>query len=79
MGQTAEKIHRIRGGHGPLGPQWAPMAGETLTVARDPWLQRLVMIAAGTTGAALLFLIIFLLVLSSGVTDIAALAKVLAP
>jgi hypothetical protein len=79
MGQTAEKVHRIRGGHGPLGPQWAPMAGETLAVVRDPWLQRLVMIAAGTTGAALLFLIIFLLVISSGVSDVATLAKQFVP
>jgi type VI secretion system protein ImpK len=79
MGQTGEKIHRIRGGHGPLGPQWAPLAGESLPVTLDPWLQRLVMIAAGTTGAALLFLIIFLLVLQSGVSDIAALVKVPAP
>jgi hypothetical protein len=75
MGQTAEKIHRIRGGHGPLGPQWAPLASETLPVTVDPWLNRLVMTAAITTGIALVFLIIFLLVLRSGVSDIGDLVK----
>jgi type VI secretion system protein ImpK len=79
MGQTAEKIHRIRGGHGPLGPQWAPLAGESLPVTHDPWLRRLVTFAAASTGVALLFLILFLLVLSSGVSDIRDLARSLAP
>jgi type VI secretion system protein ImpK len=79
IGQTAEKIHRIRGGYGPLGPQWAPLAGETLTVTRDPWLHRLIMTAAISSGVALLFLIIFILVLSSGVSDVADLVKSLTP
>jgi type VI secretion system protein ImpK len=79
MGQTAEKIHRIRGGHGLLAPQWAPLAGETLHVAADPWLRRLVLAATISTGVALLFLIVFLLVLSSGVSDIATLRKAIVP
>ncbi len=79
MGQTAEKIHRIRGGHGPLGPQWAPLAGESLPVTVDPWLHRLVMGAGISACVALLFLIVFTLVLRSGVSDIASLANSLVP
>lgn len=79
MGQTAEKIHRIRGGHGPLAPQWSLLAGETLQVARDPWLRRLVLTAAITSGVAFLLLIVFVLVLSSGVSDLATLRKDIVP
>jgi type VI secretion system protein ImpK len=79
MGQTAEKIHRIRGGHGSLAPQWALLAGETLAVTRDPWLKRLVLAAAISSGVAFLFLIVFVLVLSSGVSDIATLRRALVP
>lgn len=75
IGQTAEKIHRIRGGFGPLGPQWAPLAGETLQVVRDPWLHRLIMTAAISAGVALFLLIVFTLILSSGVSDISDLVK----
>lgn len=79
MAQTAEKINRIRGGHGPLGPQWAPLSGESLPLSVDPWLNRLVMSAGISACVALLFLIVFTLVLRSGVSDIADLAKSLAP
>lgn len=79
MAQTGEKIHRIRGGYGPLGPQWAPLAGETLQVTADPWLHRLIMTAGISAAVALLFLIIFVLVLSSGVSDVTALVKSLTP
>lgn len=79
LAQTAEKIQRIRGGHGPLGPQWAPLAGESLPVTVDPWLHRLVMGAGISACVALLFLIVFTLLLRSGVSDIAELAKSLAP
>lgn len=79
MGQTAEKIQRIRGGYGPLAPQWAPLAGESLPTTVDPWLNRLVMAAGISSCVALLFLIVFTLLLRSGVSDIAELAKSLAP
>lgn len=79
MGQTAEKIHRIRGGHGSLSPQLALLAGETLQVARDPWLGRLVLTAGITSGVAFLLLIVFVLVLSSGVSDLADLRKAIVP
>lgn len=77
IGQTAEKIHRIRGGYGPLGPQWAPLASETLAVNVDPWLHRLIMTAGISAGVALFLLIVFILILSSGTSGIAALVKTL--
>ena len=79
MGQTAEKIQRIRGGYGPLAPQWAPLANESLPTTVDPWLHRLLMSAGISACVALFFLIVFTLLLRSGVSDIATLAKSLAP
>jgi type VI secretion system protein ImpK len=75
IGQTAEKIHRIRGGYGPLGPQWAPLANENVAVTLDPWLHRLIMTAGISAGVALFFLIVFILILSSGVSDIVTLVN----
>ena len=79
IGQTGEKIHRIRGGYGPLGPQWAPLANETLAVTADPWFHRLIMTAGISAGVALFFLIVFILILSSGVSDIVTLVNSLVP
>jgi type VI secretion system protein ImpK len=75
MAHTAEKIHRIRGGFGPLAPQWAPLASETLPVAKDPWLRRLVLVAGGIGVFALVLYLVFALSLHAGVGDIADLRR----
>jgi len=79
MGQTAEKIHRIRGSMGPLAPQWAPLANESVPVYVDPWYRRLLLIAGVSAGTAIFLLLIFSLVLGSGVSELADLRRVLAP
>lgn len=79
IGQTAEKINRIRGGFGPLAPQWAPSSQEALPVARDPWLRRLLIIAGATAGFALLLFLVFTLSLRSGVGDLEGLRRAIAP
>jgi type VI secretion system protein ImpK len=78
MAQTAEKINRIRGGFGPLAPQWAPLSQETLAVARDPWLNRLLLVAGGAAAFALVLFLVFALSLHSGVSDLAELRRALA-
>jgi type VI secretion system protein ImpK len=75
MGLLNEKIDRIRGGAGPLAPQWAPLATETIAVARDPWLRRLVLIAGGTAALALVLFLVFTLLLRGDVGTVADLAK----
>jgi type VI secretion system protein ImpK len=75
MAQTAEKITRIRGAAGPLAPQWAPPANETVPVATDPWFRRLLLIAGGTALLALLLYLVFAFALHSGLNDIAALRR----
>jgi type VI secretion system protein ImpK len=45
-----QKILRTRGGFGDLSPEWALPAGETVALARDPWVARLG-IAAGLSFA----------------------------
>lgn len=79
IGQTAEKINRIRGGWGPLAPNWAPSANESIPVSADPWQHRLLMILAGTAGFAFLLFVIFKLSLRSGISDIEALRRALVP
>ncbi len=79
IGQTAEKINRIRGGWGPLAPNWAPSTHESVPVSADPWLRRLLVIAGGTAGFALLLFLIFKLSLRGGISDIEALKRALVP
>jgi len=72
---VADKIQRIRGGFGPLAPSWGLPSGEQIPVARDPWLRRLLIVAGGTCGFALLLFLVFRLALGSGVDDLHSLAR----
>jgi type VI secretion system protein ImpK len=60
---VSEKVGRIRGVAGGLSPQGALPANETIPVAQDPWLPRLLYGAAGCAAAAFIFFLIFRLIL----------------
>ncbi len=75
MLQTAEKIDRIRGGATALSPQWAPLATESIAVARDPWLRRLVIIAAASAAVAVALFVVYALLLRGGAGAVADLAR----
>lgn len=66
---VSERIQRIRGGWG-LSPPWPPPGNERLPDTKDEWLGRLVYLAAGAAGFALLLFVIFKLSLHSGLTDL---------
>jgi type VI secretion system protein ImpK len=65
-----QKILRIRGGFGELSPEWALPAGETVVLARDPWIPRLVVVAALSLATAVVLFVAYHLALA---TDVAAL------
>lgn len=79
MGQTAEKINRIRGGWGVLAPNWSPSATESVPISADPWLKRLLLVSGGTTAFALMLFLVFKLTLRSGISEIEALKQALVP
>ena len=73
MDMTADKIRRIRGRFQQLSPAWM-LPDDPISTRTDPWLRRLVLIAAG---CALLMILLFggyKLALNSGVSDVEALA-----
>ncbi|MBA4156467.1 MAG: DotU family type IV/VI secretion system protein [Gemmatimonadetes bacterium] len=74
-----EKILRVRGGHPPLSPQWKLPDDEAVTVARDPWVPRLAVVALASCVVALLLFLFFRLSLDAGVADLQALTSQLLP
>jgi type VI secretion system protein ImpK len=77
MSQAAEKIGRIRGGVGPMAPQWAPRPGDASPVTSDPWLPRLFLFAGGSLMLALILFVLFKVVLQSGANDLHAIRETL--
>ena len=75
MAATADKIGRVRGGPGPLSPNWAPPSNESVSVARDPWLNRLVYTAGALTGLALFLFLLFAILLRSGTSELHQLTR----
>lgn len=67
---VGEKIHRIRGDHGPLSPSWQLPAGETVAPPADPWVPRLVRVVAGLAVVALLLFLLFRLNLNGRTDDV---------
>lgn len=57
LGAIAEKMQRIRGGAGPLSPNWAPPQDALRTKAYDPWARRLAFGALGFLALALLLFV----------------------
>jgi type VI secretion system protein ImpK len=73
MSQVQSKISRIRGESRRLSPTWPLPEGEAPPAARDPWLRRLGLAAAGTLALALILFLAYSLFLHSGITDVRAL------
>ena len=74
MARTAEKITRIRGPRGDLSPSWAPPSEEIVVETRDPWRRRLGIAAATAFGIAAVLFIAYYFSLSSGLSDLRAVA-----
>ena len=70
----AEKIRRIRGPLSGLSPAWAIPEGKIPAAAADPWIRRLAIGAVVSVFLALLFFILFRIVLSSGASRVHELA-----
>ncbi len=73
MNMTRDKIHRIRGPFGQLSPAWMLPPG-TIRSASDPWVRKLKIIAIVCASVMVLFFITYKIILSSGVSDVHALA-----
>lgn len=56
LGAIGEKMQRIRGGPGPLSPNWAPPQDAVRAKAYDPWARRL---GFGALGVLLLAVVLF--------------------
>jgi type VI secretion system protein ImpK len=69
-----DKIRRARGISNDLSPAWALPKSEPLPTHDDPWRRRLVYVALGCAALALVLFIGFSFALSSGVTELRALA-----
>lgn len=73
MGQTDDKIRRIRKMSAEMSPYWRPLA-ESGPRRADPWIRRLQWAAAATGALCLLLFGIYSFVLSSGVTTLKEIA-----
>jgi type VI secretion system protein ImpK len=69
----ADKIRRIRRAPGALSPSWAP-TGALMHSSGDPWGRRLLISAIGCLVLALVLFASFKFSLSSGVSDVRAIA-----
>ncbi len=68
--QVREKLRRIRGAAGDLSPRWRPPGGAVQVTQSDPWVKRLLWAAAGCFALMIALLVIYLLTLGSGVSDV---------
>ncbi|MCE5310845.1 MAG: DotU family type IV/VI secretion system protein [Acidobacteriales bacterium] len=73
---TAAKIQRIRGGAGPLSPVWALPLEAKRQAGSDPLVKTLGIVAAACLALTLLLLVVYKLVLGSGVSSLGELAGV---
>ena len=71
----AEKIRRIRGPLSGLSPAWAIPEGTIPAAAGDPWIRRLAIGAVVSGFVALLFFILFRILLSSEASHVHELAE----
>jgi type VI secretion system protein ImpK len=72
--QIGFKIRRIRGSFRGLAPEWALPADPPRSQAADPWVRRLTWAAIGCAVLLVVFFVVFKLTLSSGVSDLRAIA-----
>jgi len=74
---TADKIRRIRGGAGPLSPAWSLPVEARRQSGSDPWVKKLGIAAAACLALTLFLLVVYKLVLGSGVSSLGELAGVI--
>jgi type VI secretion system protein ImpK len=72
--QIGFKIRRIRGSFRGLSPEWTLPSDPPQSQGADPWVKRLTWAAIGCAVFALLLFAVFKLTLSSGVSDLHAIA-----
>jgi len=70
----AAKIRRIRGEYKGLSPEWALPPDSVRASGSDPWVKKLTWAAIACVVLAILLFAVFKLTLSSGVSDLRALA-----
>jgi len=70
----AAKIRRIRGGYTGLAPAWALPQDPPRATGADPWVRKLTWAAIACAALAVLLFVVFKLALSSGVSDLHAIA-----
>lgn len=73
MGQTEDKIKRIRGNRADLSPAWM-LPADVAPALADPWLRRLAIIAAACFLGALMLFGVYKIALSSDVTAVQTLS-----
>jgi type VI secretion system protein ImpK len=73
MNVTRDKIHRIRGRFSQLSPAWMLPPG-TVRGTVDPWVRKLGIIAAVCCAVMVLLFVVYKIGLSSGVSEVRALA-----
>jgi len=74
----ADKIKRIRGGTGPLAPNWAAPQDTVRPTVYDPWVRRLTFGALGFLILALILFVGFKFSLLSGASGLHSTASILA-
>jgi type VI secretion system protein ImpK len=70
----AAKIRRIRGGYTGLAPAWTLPQDPPRATGADPWVRKLTWAAIACAALAVLLFVVFKLTLSSGVSDLHAIA-----
>ncbi|HTS61404.1 MAG TPA: DotU family type IV/VI secretion system protein [Candidatus Acidoferrales bacterium] len=70
----AAKIRRIRGAFSGLAPSWALPPDPPRATGADPWVRRLTWAAIACAVLALLMFVVFKMTLSSGISDLRAIA-----
>jgi type VI secretion system protein ImpK len=74
MDAVGEKIRRIRGRSPDLSPSWRLPQEAARRMGGDPWLRKLIYVALGCLGLALVLFVIFKFSLGAGVSDLRAMA-----
>ena len=75
VASVQEKIHRIRGGTGPLSAAWALPSDEVMPTTRDPWLPRLAAIAGGSFVFSVVLYLVYRILLNGRISDLQTLAS----
>lgn len=75
MSDARQKIRRIRGDRGSLSPSWRPSGAERIESRGDPWVRRLLLGSGVFAGLAVIFLLIYVLLLGGGIDGVQAAAQ----